>query len=281
MYTTLEKEVLYTFFMMFIFEFNIILKSIYLYALFSVVSATLNKFLKNQKQIIFSLFGGTLLSLLVLLEFINNSIAVLGVLVVCLLCVVLFKPKKLKNLIFIIFVSLAYTLLKWGFSYLLQIILFRIASNITVKILVYYYLLDLILTIILSFIIYVAFRVIYQKKLILDFVYKTQIVIGNKLIFCKMLLDSGNSLVDDKTGFPVVVISKKVLERELGEFINLNKLRKLGYQTLGGYCSNLFILEPDEVVILKGSRRKVFNAVLGVVEKDFKLYDGLLNTQTI
>lgn len=267
--------------MMFIFEFNIILKSIYLYALFSVVSATLNKFLKNQKQIIFSLFGGTLLSLLVLLEFINNSIAVLGVLVVCLLCVVLFKPKKLKNLIFIIFVSLAYTLLKWGFSYLLQIILFRIASNITVKILVYYYLLDLILTIILSFIIYVAFRVIYQKKLILDFVYKTQIVIGNKLIFCKMLLDSGNSLVDDKTGFPVVVISKKVLERELGEFINLNKLRKLGYQTLGGYCSNLFILEPDEVVILKGSRRKVFNAVLGVVEKDFKLYDGLLNTQTI
>lgn len=267
--------------MVILFEFNIIIKAIYLYALFALVAATLNKYVKNQIQIIYSLLGGIILATLTLFDVIHSSEMFLSVLVIVLISIVLFKPKRFRKILLIIFVSLAYTLLKWGFSYLLQIVLFRFYKNITIKALVDYYLLDLVLSVIISIIIYIGFRIVYQKKLILDFVYDTQIIIGDKVITCKMLLDSGNSLIDDKTGLPVVVVSKLSIEEKLGDGINLNNLRQLGYQTLGGYCSNLFIIKPDEICIIKNGKIKKIDAVIGVVEKKFKLYDGLLHMQTV
>ena len=272
--------VLYTFFMVIIFEFNILLKAVYLFILYLLVAGTLNKFIKPIKVVILSLLGGLILTISSLISIVSSLDLVLSVLVIMLLGVVLFKPKNFKKAIGISFVSFAYTLLKWGFSYLLQIILFSVCS-VSIEGLFLYYFIDLGLTGLLSCVIYISFRVLYQKKLILDFVYNVFIEIGDCYLELKLLLDSGNSLMDDKTGLPVIVVSKEVIEQKLGKKINLSKLRSLAYQTLGGYCSNLFILASENIVIKKQNKLRKVRASIGIVEKNFNLYDGLLHLQTI
>lgn len=266
--------------MIIIFEFNIILKSVYLFILYTLVAASLNKFIKPIKVIILSFLGGLILSITTLLNILSSVDLLLTIIVITLLGVVLFKPTKFYKAICITMVSFAYTLLKWGFSYLLQLIIFNI-FNLSIKTLVLYYLLDLSLVSLLSCVIYISFRVLYQKKLILDFVYDVFIEIGEQFLELNLLLDSGNSLMDDKTGLPVIVVSKEVVERKLNKRLNLSKLRPLSYQTLGGYCSNLFILSSETIVIKKQNKLRKVRASIGIVEKNFNLYDGLLHLQTI
>jgi len=275
-----KHKLLYTFFMLIFLNYCFLIKSIYLYVLFEVVAASLNKFVQGYKVVSLSILGGCLISALKLFAF--NSVLYFAIcfFIITITIVVLFCPKTFFSFLQIFLTSLAYCLLKWGVCFLEEKIIF-LAANVTVKSLIIYYVLDFFVTIILGFVIYVAFRVAYQKKLILDFVYDMRVTMPQgENINLKMLLDSGNSLMDDKTNLPIIVCSKDSLGESYKKLKEHTALRRVEYQTLNGYCSSMEIFLPESLTIIRDGKQKKINAMIGVVDKKFKIYDGLLHLAT-
>lgn len=260
-------------------EYSFILKAIYIYILINLVSASLNKFVLGYKVISLSILGGCILSSLSFLNLTTSQNSFVMVLTLGLIVFVVFYPKSFGKFMVILLTTVAYILLKKGFSILLKKILFKFLP-LSAGGLVCYYVLEIMLVALFSVVILVSFRVMYQKKLILDFVYDVTIILNNNQMKLKMLLDSGNSLVDDITGLPIIVCSKNVFKVSNENFFNDEEFRKIEYQTLNGYCSCMSIIKPQKIVIQSESGQKEINAMLGVVDKKFKLYDGLLHILT-
>ena len=96
-----------------------------------------------------------------------------------------------------------------------------------------------------------------------------------------MFLDSGNSLYDETLEqLPVLIVSKKSLEKSLGKALNFSSCRQIEVVTINGR-SKIPILKPRKIMIEKDE--KIFNvqAVLGVVDEIFKFYDGLLHQDLV
>ena len=137
------------------------------------------------------------------------------------------------------------------------------------------------LILILGFIVCCFFKLNYKHKNILSFVYNVFIEFNQKSFKLKMFLDSGNSLYDETLEqLPVLIVSKKSLEKSLGKALNFSSCRQIETQTINGR-SKIPILKPRKIMIEKDE--KIFNvqAVLGVINETFKLYDGLLHQDLV
>jgi len=260
---------------------NIFLNCFLCLLLFSLCSATVNIVFEKYKIIALSILDGTIISTLSLL--VLPSIGSLAIYIVLFSCssIVLFYPIKLQKTILLELIIFAYILLGWGLNYLLQLVFFNI-FKITLKTYFVFGFLRGIAICLLGAVVYFFFKLNYKKKEILDFVYNMEISFQGRRIALCMFLDSGNSLYDNSgSGLPVFVVSKRVIEKKLGATIDTSNCREIVYTTINGTYSTLPILSPDKMILFNKESQKEVKALIGLVDKDFKIYDGLLHSAVV
>jgi len=121
-----------------------------------------------------------------------------------------------------------------------------------------------------------------------DFYYYFELFVFGKIIKGKGFLDSGNFLVDDKSGLPVIVISSKLLLKilspeqlfliaaERGEKIEKNA-RYLSFTTIGKN-SKLLIIKPEKFKVYLDRRKNINRDVmLGLSLNEIGQADALLS----
>lgn len=245
--------------------------------LLNLVSATLNEYPIRYKLIILSILDGVLLNVVGLIGLSRINSLIIYVALFSTTNIVVFNPNKKFKFFILELISLAYILLWFGFGYLFQMVFFKIVRPTIFTYYTFLVVLDLVV-LGLGLFIMILCKAVYRKKEVLDFVYDTAIDIDGKVINSKMLLDSGNMLYDtDKTGLPVLIINKTMLESKMGRLLNTKDMRRLAYTTLNGHTQGLPIIEPNRVFVKIGGQVKKVNAVLGITDRDFKIYDGLLH----
>ena len=72
-----------------------------------------------------------------------------------------------------------------------------------------------------------------------------------------------------------------MLEEKLGEKVDVSGLRGVKYSTIGGESEPMPILIPDKILVAKKGKIEAVKAVVGVIDKDFKMYDGLLHSAVV
>ena len=131
---------------------------------------------------------------------------------------------------------------------------------------------------------YIA-RVIYKKRNLIPFIRDISLIIDNRQINMKGLLDSGNGLIERRTGLPVVIISLTTLMRvyklkdiqtaiESGKSDKIKNVRFINYSTVAGTSKKMLIFDADEL-ILKDENKEISikNFALGLCMHDFKSKD--------
>ena len=139
----------------------------------------------------------------------------------------------------------------------------------------------------------VSFRIVKTKLSKKDMIYDVQLIIGEKNVKVKALLDTGNLLKDPITRFPVIVVENKSLNGAIPEKIlnNLDKIlggdiddltkdekfsetisrfRMIPFSSLGKQNGLLLGIKADSVnIILDEKMDKVNNAIIGIYDKSF------------
>ena len=134
---------------------------------------------------------------------------------------------------------------------------------------------------ILSFLIVRVGKSIYRKKQIFPFIRKCEIVAGEKSFPLVGFVDSGNRLYDDKRGCPIVVISKKNLERmNILPYLSA-KVGSLKFNTVSGggemplYKIGGIIFKEDNSITYK-------SATLGISYNEYSSdYDIILHPSLV
>lgn len=193
----------------------------------------------------------------------------------CVAIFVIYKPKKIMKFLVLSIIGLSYILLERGFSYLFQRLYFLFLGTSFVSVMFYYFV-ELIFILVIAKFIELLIKAFYFKRSIMNFMYDMELKIGDVKINLKMYLDSGNSLYDQQTGLPIVIVSKKSLEQHIKKKLNLSKLRKVSYTTLNGE-DFLPAFRPTSLTLKTENSKELINAMVGIVDKQFNDYDGLLN----
>jgi len=118
----------------------------------------------------------------------------------------------------------------------------------------------------------------YLKKKNEKNIYEIMIVFKEKEIKVKAFLDTGNRLRDSITGQEVIILDKKSFEELIGineqelwqkDFININNIRMIPFNSLGNTNGILFTVRVDKVCFLEEELVKE-NVLIGK-------YDGILS----
>ena len=134
-------------------------------------------------------------------------------------------------------------------------------------------------------VIFAFFKKMSKEKTIRNFLSKVSFCLYGKHIEVVGLLDSGNSLVDTKTGKGVIVISAKSLRNFFDNFDYEMVLkngfcsRKISCEVAGGLCFEMPVVDIGKATVASGFEKKSFDCVLGIVNQKFydeKRYDCLL-----
>ncbi len=135
-------------------------------------------------------------------------------------------------------------------------------------------------------------RVIYKRRNTLPFLRNIILIISNKQLKLTALLDSGNGLIERKTGLPVVIISLTSLMRvykieeiqkaiETGKSEKIRNIRFINYSTVATDSKKMLIFDADEMIYNEnGKEIRTKNFVLGLCTHEFKSkdnYEVLLN----
>lgn len=264
-----------------IFVFSILLRVSLAYLLFLLLSSTLNLIIIRYRLVATSIWVGVIMGILDLFSLPIVYELIIYYALFSSALVVIHNPTNFKKFLLLETVMMAYILLGWGVAYLAQIIFFNIFKFSIISYYVYICVESFVI-LLFGVIVYCVFRVCYKKKLVLDFVFDISLLLGNQKAKFKMLLDSGNSLYDDNlTGLPILIVSKFSLEKKLNKKIDLSKFRRVNYVTLNGFSASLPVVAPDKIYMNMNGQRKCIQALIGIVEKDFVLYDGLLHASVI
>lgn len=139
-------------------------------------------------------------------------------------------------------------------------------------------------------------RRIYKKVNELPFIREIILIISNKQLKLTALLDSGNGLMDKRTGLPVVIITLTSLMRvynlidiqkaiETGKSDKLKNVRFINFSTVAGTSKKMMIFDADEMIVHSGEKQvRTKNFVLGLSMHEFKSkenYEVLLNPAMI
>ena len=140
----------------------------------------------------------------------------------------------------------------------------------------------LIVSLYVAIIIYIA-RYLTRKKDLSPFLRKVKILIDGRALEFDAFIDSGNKLVDIKTGLPVVVLSItalfKYFSKEEIELLMLMKgkgtifknVHYCDYNTISGEAKKMVVFDADKIVINDGKSEYTTNRfVVGITYKKFK-----------
>ena len=192
-----------------------------------------------------------------------------------------FKIRKLAN-IFIAEIVLLFSF--FGFSWFVLIwINSSIESVFLYKIPKKYQILLLLLLFLYIFAIFKLVRLIEKNRFIKNFLAKVSLNLNGKHIVLYGLMDSGNSLFDSLTRKPVVLISKKSLEKNLSkleiENILKNKCRKLKCDTISSSGLEIPVFKVSNFEIMFDGEIKQVPCVMGIVNHEFEKgrFDCLLH----
>ena len=150
----------------------------------------------------------------------------------------------------------------------------------------------ILLVLLFSFVLLKIIQSLKQQSKVNKFVYDVEIMLKNKRIRLKGFLDTGNMLVDNVSGKPVVIISYSILNSLLPkiklEDLILNKIGKdfgyyINYSTVGN-SGKMFVFKPDMTIVLSGKNKEKIDVVLGLSLKGFgddANFSALLNPLAI
>ena len=256
---------------------NIVINILICFMLFSLCSATINIDLDRYRVVSLSILDGVIISGLGVVMLPVIGLVCIYFVLFSVSSVVLFYPINLQKSIILELVFIAYILLGWGLSHLLQLLYFNIFALTIKSYYIFNFLRGLVVGIV-SFFAYCLFKVLYKRKEILDYVYDIEISLKGYRLRLKMFLDSGNLLYDNN-GTPVIVVAGNVLRNRYDMDIVADST--LEYSTIGGEVLVMSILNPDYVMLIKNEGTTMLKAVIGVANNDFKIYDGLLHSSLI
>ena len=143
------------------------------------------------------------------------------------------------------------------------------------------------IVLIYGFIISKAIKCFYNKQKFSKFNYNICLIINGKTLKINAYLDSGNTLVDNKTKKGVIVINFKTfckLKKNINvvdillkkQIQDLKNSHYISYDTISGK-GNMLVFEPDDIFEIKS--KKKLDAVIGVSIKGLKQgqFDALLS----
>lgn len=205
----------------------------------------------------------------------------LGVVVCIIFITDSFYIKKLIN-IFVAEIALSFSVC--GFSwFVLSWINSSVESIFFNKIPQKYQILLLFLLFLYTFAIFKMVRFFEKNRFIKNFLAKVSLSLNGKHIVLYGLIDSGNSLFDSLTRKPVVLISKKSLEKNLSklelENILKNKCRNLKCETVSSSGLEIPIFKVSDFEIIFDGEIKKVSCVVGMVNHEFEKgrFDCLLH----
>lgn len=152
----------------------------------------------------------------------------------------------------------------------------------------------LIVSLYVSVIIAIA-RYVSERKSISPFIREVELVINKRVLKFNAFIDSGNKLIDKKSGLPVIILSVKLLEKyfEKEDIENLllhqgrvkNSIFKgvhsISYSTISGESKKMVVFEADSICIKNQQGEYITNKfMVGVTFQTFNdsvKYDMLLN----
>ena len=142
-------------------------------------------------------------------------------------------------------------------------------------------------------IIQISFRIVKTKLSKKDMIYDVEVVINEKTIKVKGLLDTGNLLKDPLTGFPVVVVEhrslypaipnevlnniEKIIGGDTDELVQniefskiISRFRIIPFSSLGKQNGLLLGIKADSVnIILDEKIESINNVIIGIYDKSF------------
>ncbi len=206
-----------------------------------------------------------------------------------------FKPKTfkkfIKDLIIFYLVSFVFGGCVFALMYFLKPQMAQIKNGVFVG--AYPLKVALIGGIIAYAIIQISFKIVKMKLTKKDMIYRVEIIINGKTISIKGLLDTGNSLKDPISGFPVIVVEHKSLYSVIPEKVlnNINKIiggetdeliedsqfneiisrfRMIPFSSIGKQNGLLLGVKADSVNIILDEKMKSNNKVIiGIYDKSF------------
>lgn len=277
-YTTYLSGMLYNFFMVIISILNLCLAVLVNNMLFLLVGATINKTSNKLLIVVLSIISGVICATLKLFMLPRVYLILIEIILFACSSIVLFYPQNFLSFVVMQLVVFTYILAGSGVSYLVQILYFNSFDLTYISYTIFGFVENIVLFL-LGLVIMMLFKANYRKKIILDFVYKVMIEVAGKRIFLNMFLDSGNMLYDDGvSGLPILVVNKTKFESKIGLMVIEEECRTIQYTTISGEVKKLAIIEPDNIFLIVNGVYKRISALIGFVDKDFVIYDGLLHS---
>ena len=277
-----------------IFIENLIINFVILY-----VTVSLKSIKKSYFRILFSSTIGSLyaiISIAVKSIFINNFISKL--LLSILIIIIIYPTRKIKKLIETLLLFYMISITAGGaaiaISYLIQGYRIRVVNGI--PIIDFPILISGIGVIIGISLIIITIKNLKTKISKKDIFYDVDIVIENKSIKVRALLDTGNMLKDPLTNKPVMVATKRSFKKimpsqildninlilggdRIGEIMNKEiskRIKIIPFNSLGNEHGILIGIKSDKIIV---DNCEIKNVIIGIYEKEFsktKRYDALI-----
>lgn len=249
------------------------------YMLLSISDLAINEKPSKIKLFLVALFGALFA---VVISLFQISLAFLiPIKILCAIMITLFMSKgnNIKNFLLFFLVFLSMTFVMGGGVVSLQNLFEKNLSGLSIVFIIFG------LYIILKNI----FKQFYLKQKLSKFYYDINLSKGDNFCKIKAYLDSGNLLVDAKTGLSILIVNYSTLEKLYRDKItvvdylqqNLDKKlegRYIECKTIGG-VSKVFVCKIDKVVMSSGEK---IDVMIGVGKGlNNKNYQGLLSPLAI
>lgn len=240
----------------------IIENSIINYFLLYITSQTLRIGVKLKSLVLSSVIGGIYVITMISPKLYLFTRFPFKVAVAEIMIFLIFKNKKIGFNIKALSIYLIYSMMLAGICFFLE--LHQNSSSDFTSIIINYSYKKLLLAIIF---IYLSISriviVVRDRKEILDFIFKVDIVDKNNLKTVTAFLDTGNELREPATNLPVIIIEKSCFGN-----LNLRDNEKLlvPYKVLNGTGGNLIGFKPDYIVVYKGNYKVKREVVIAFCE---------------
>lgn len=122
---------------------------------------------------------------------------------------------------------------------------------------------------------------LFRSKIYTDFYFNSVVKINNDTIKLRLYLDTGNFLYDKKTHLPIVLVSLNILRlKYLKVEDNLQKLSIFDIDFINDKES-VYLYRNAHIYVKVNGVWHGSSAVLGVIDKDFFIADGLMGLDVI
>ena len=260
------------------------------------VKKTLNLNTKWWRILLSALLGTTVAVLLPLLNLFSGAEIIIKIFLAVIMVLILSSYLRMKDFVFSLLLFLIYTILLVG-ACMVTLLTFGTSLealsaggyDISVPLGILLAIVSLYVTVI----IYIA-RFLSRRRDLFPYLRKIKIVLSGREFFFDAFVDSGNRLIDTKTGLPVIILSIKALEKYFsseeiealmltngGNIKLFRNVHKCFFNTISGEAKKMVVFEADKLVIFEGAHEYTTNRfIVGVTYKKFKdivNYECLLN----